>query len=118
MTLKRLLILPTISFAKNSINTVYSNMSYYGFNPTYLTGNNFAESNGIDSEINSINISIPQGSCLRSQLFTIYINDPPQTVLNSNVSMYADDTGLCYQLLDMNKLKKVSSDDLKSSKNG
>ena len=52
----------------------------------------FCRENGIDSEINSINISIAQASCLGPSLFTIYINNLPQAVLNSNISMYADDT--------------------------
>ena len=43
--------------------------------------------NGIDSEINGINIDVPQGSCLNPLLCIIYINDLPQTVLDSPVSM-------------------------------
>ena len=50
--------------------------------------------NGIDSEINGINIGISQGSCLGTLLFIIYISDLPQAILDSNVSMYADDTSL------------------------
>ena len=57
----------------------------------------FCRVNGIDSEINSINIGIPQGSCLGPLLFIIYINDPLQAVLNSNVFLYADNTSMCYQ---------------------
>ena len=72
----------------------------------------FYRVNGIDSEINSINISVPQGSCLGPLLFIIYSNDLPQTVLDSNVSMYADDTSLSYQSLDINKLNEVSNNDL------
>ena len=72
----------------------------------------FCRVNGIDSEINSINIGIPQGSCLGPLLFIIYINDLPQAVLDSNVSMYADDTSLCYQSLDINKLNEVINNDL------
>ena len=101
-----------ISFAKNSIISVYSNVSYYGFNPTLKNRQQFCRVNGIDSEINSINIGIPQGSCLGPLLFIIYINDLPQAVLDSNVSMYADDTSLCYQSLDINKLTEVINNDL------
>ena len=80
-------------------------LSYYGIQQrellwfqSYLSNREqFCIVNGIDSEINSINIGIPQGSCLGPLLFIIYINDLPQAVLDSNVSMYADDTSLCYQ---------------------
>ena len=72
----------------------------------------FCRVNGIDSEINSINIGIPQGSCLGPLLFIIYINDLPQAVLYSSVSMYADDTSLCYQSLDINHLNGAIDNDL------
>ena len=32
---------------QNSITTVHSNVSYYGFNPAYLTGKSFTESMGL-----------------------------------------------------------------------
>ena len=46
-TEKLLILSIMISFAINSVITVYNNVSVYGFNPTYLTGNNFAESMGL-----------------------------------------------------------------------
>ena len=55
-----LILSAMMSFAKNSITTVYRKLSYYGFNPTYLTGNNSAE----PIEFNCINIERPQGSCI------------------------------------------------------
>ena len=68
--------------------------------------------NGTDSEINSIIIGTPQGSYLGPLLFTIFINDVPQAVLDCNVSMYADDTSLCYESFDINKLYEVINNDL------
>ena len=64
----------------------------------------FCRVNGIDSDINCINIGIPQGSCLGPLLFIIYINDLPLAVSDPSFSMYADDTSLCYQSLDINTL--------------
>jgi len=101
-----------ISFAKNSLITVYSNVSYYGFNPLHLAGSNFCRVDGTDSEISSINIGIFQGSCLGPILSIIYINDLPRAVLESNVSMYADDTSLCHQSLDINNLNEDINNDL------
>ena len=72
----------------------------------------FCRVNGIDSEINSINIGKPQGSCLGPLLFIMYINHLPLAVSDSSVSMYADDTSVCYQSLDINKLNEVINSDL------
>ena len=54
---------------------------------------------------------MPQGSCLGSLLFLIYIDDLPQAGQNSVVSMYADDTSLCYHFSDINILDKAMNDD-------
>ena len=63
---------------------------------SYLTNRKqFCRVNGVDSEIEDIEVGVSQGSCLGPLLFLVYINDLPQAVLDSNVSMYADDTSLC-----------------------
>ena len=46
-------------------------------------------------------------------LLGFYINDLPQAVQNSTVSMYADDTSLCCQSSDINELNEAIDDDLK-----
>ena len=48
-----------------------------------------------------------------SPSFPYFINDLPQAVQNSAVSMYADDTSLCYQSSDINVLNEAINNDLK-----
>ena len=50
--------------------------------------------NGLDSNVNDINVGVPQGSCLGPVLFLVYINDLPCIVKSSKVSMHADDTSI------------------------
>jgi len=47
-------------------------------------------------------IEMHQRSWLGALLFIVYINDIPQAVLDSNASMYADDTSLYSQSLNIN----------------
>ena len=64
----------------------------------------FTRFNGVDSKIQNIGIGVPQGSCLGSFLFLLYINDLPKTINNAKVYMYADDTRLSYQNHSMHQL--------------
>ena len=81
---------------------------------SYLTNRKqFCWVNGVDSEIGDIEVGVPQGSCLGPLLFLIYINDLPQAVQDSTVSMYADDTSLCYQSSDITRLNEAINSDLK-----
>ena len=73
----------------------------------------FCRVNGVDSKIGDTEVGFPQGSCLGPLLFLIYINDLPQAVQDSTVSMYADDTSLCYQSHDLTRLNEAINSDLK-----
>ena len=81
---------------------------------SYLTNRKqICRVNGVDSEIGDIEVGVPQGSCLGPLLFLIYINDLPQAVQDSTVSMYADVTSLCYQSSDITQLNEAINGDLK-----
>ena len=68
--------------------------------------------NGVDSQIENINIGVPQGSCLGPLLFLVYINDLPRAIKNSTTSMYADDTSLCFQSKDLSRVNEALKEDL------
>ena len=68
--------------------------------------------NGVESQIENIDIGVPQGLCLGPLLFLVYINDLPRAVENSTISMYADDTSLCFKSKDLSRLKETLNEDL------
>ena len=67
----------------------------------------------MDSKFGDIEVGVPKGSCLGPLLFLVYINDLPQAVQDSSVSMYADDTSLCYQSHDLTRLNEAINSDLR-----
>ena len=69
--------------------------------------------NGADSNINDINVGVPQGSCLGPLLLLVYINDLPCIVKNSKVSMYADDTSIYHSSKDIMQLNTALNEELR-----
>ena len=67
----------------------------------------------MDSNVNDINLGVPQGSCLGPLLFLSYINDLPCIVKNSTVSMYADDTSIHHSSKDITQLNAALNEKLR-----
>ena len=64
------------------------------------------------SSVKSIDCGVPQGSTLGPLLFIIYLNDLPQVLVNSCISLYADDTAIYYQANDANEIQVMLQEDL------
>ena len=60
-----------------------------------------------------IDFGIPQGSLLGPLQFVIYINDLPKCLMQSKISMYADDTVICYSGSHVNAIRENLQEDLK-----
>ena len=72
----------------------------------------FCRANGVDSKIETIETGVPQGSCLGSLLFLLYINNLSYALNTSSVSMYTDNTNLCSRSKDLKALNGALNEDL------
>ena len=78
-----------------SYGVLHRELAWFG---SYLSNRvQYCRVNGVDSQTENIEIGVPQGSCLGPLLFLVYINDLPRALKNSTISMYADDTSLCFK---------------------
>ena len=64
------------------------------------------------SECADIACGVPQGSILRPLFFIIYLNDLAQSILNSNIALYADDTAIYYQNEDLGEIHLMLQQDI------
>ena len=67
----------------------------------------------VDSNVNYINVGVPQESCLGPLFFLVYVNDLPCIVKSSKVSMYADDTSIYHSSKDIAQLNAVLNEELR-----
>lgn len=57
-----------------------------------LNRNQFVQVNEVKSDTSSIKFGVPQGSILGPKLFSLYVNDFPESVTSGELYMFADDT--------------------------
>ncbi len=59
-----------------------------------------------------VTCGVPQGSILGPLLFILYLNDLPSVLMNSTITMYADDTAIYYESNDMSELEVMLQEDM------
>ena len=70
----------------------------------------FVEINGVRSEMVDITSGVPQGSVLGPILFLLYINDMPDCLETSEVSIFADDSKIFLKANDIFDCAKLQID--------
>ena len=82
-----------------------------GLLQSYLTNRkHFVISSGVSSSQLNIRYGVPQGSVLGPLLFLLYINDLPDSIENSKVTLYADDTVLLAKSSSVTAQEKLQKD--------
>ena len=67
--------------------------------------------NGVNSNVNDINVGVPQGSCLGPLIFLVYINDLLCIIKSSKVSMYANDASIYHSSKDIAQLNVILNEE-------
>ena len=85
---------------------------------SYLSGRSHVTRIGKEkSSPMPVTCGVPQGSILGPMLFTVYINDLPDTFNESSVSLYADDTAILFSHPDPVVLEHVLNEELARASN-
>ena len=67
----------------------------------------FVNINGLNSEIRTVNIGVPQGSTLGPLLFLLYVNDMVNCSTILHFTLFADDTTLGYHCNNFQELQNI-----------
>ena len=85
--LERHLILEIIHFFEEKLERYGVRNDEIRWFVSYLAGRKqFFRVNETDSQVNAVNIGVPQGSYLGPLLFLVYINDLPKVIKNCTVA--------------------------------
>ena len=95
-------------------------LKHYGFRRTFLKllmsfirdRKYFVNINGLNSEIQNVNIGVPQGSTLGPLLFLLYVNDMINCSSIIHFTQFADDTTLGYSCNDLNELNNILEEEV------
>ena len=93
-----------------SYGVLHREFTWFG---SYLSNRvQYCRVNGVDSQIETIDIGVSKGSCLGPLVLRVRINDLPRAVKDCVTSKYADDTSLCIKSKDFSRLNKALNEDL------
>ena len=116
--------MPAIDRLKNTFDTVdhkilLKKLNHYGirgiaqswFHNYLKNRKQCVQINNVKSNINSIDMGVPQGSVLGPILFLLYINDIPNVISNESVKtiLFADDTCIYLSGKNANDLKELAT---------